>query len=83
MVLASLQLKPAAYLAASVHPPNFPVNAVTIIAMVNPKVIPSSNRPRSVESPESVKYCKTSEKGCHQAISNAYQGQEDDGDHIL
>lgn len=74
MVLDSRQLKPAKYLAAMQQPANLPMNAEKMIAMVYAHVIPrtksqkrialemedapSSNKPRSVESPESVKYCK-------------------------
>jgi hypothetical protein len=74
MVLDSRQLKPAKYLAAMQQPANLPMNAEKMIAMVYAHVIPGtkcqkrmaiemedaplSNKPRSVESPESVKYCK-------------------------
>ena len=41
MVPASRQLKPV-YLAAKVQPPNFPVNARTQIAIVNPQIFPDN-----------------------------------------
>lgn len=55
MVLASRHVKPANR-AATVQPPNLPEYARTQIATVKPHVIPLLSRPRSVESPESVKY---------------------------
>jgi hypothetical protein len=79
MVLDSRQLKPAKYLAAMQQPANLPMNAEKMIVMVYAHVIPGtksqkrivieiedallSSKPRSVESPESVKYRKhTSEQ---------------------
>jgi hypothetical protein len=40
IVLASRQLRPAKYLAVMVHPPNFPTNARTQMAMVYAHVMP-------------------------------------------
>jgi hypothetical protein len=74
MVLDSRQSKPAKYLAAIQQPANLPMNTEKMITIVYAHVIPGtksqkrialeiedaplSNKPRSVESPESVKYCK-------------------------
>lgn len=55
MVLDSRQVKPA-YRAARVQPPNLPKYASAQMATVYPQVIPLLRRPRSVESPDNVKY---------------------------
>jgi len=54
------------------------------MAIVYPQVMPESSRPRSVERPERVKYCQTSELDIiTRQFWDAYKGQEDDRNHIL
>jgi hypothetical protein len=48
MVPASRQLKPAKNLADKKHPPNLPVKAKAMIAIVNPQVIPIISRSRQL-----------------------------------
>lgn len=81
---ASLQLKPAKYREAMMHPPNLPTKAVIMITKVNPQVTPSFSKPRSVESPDIVKYCNGVNPRQHQNIGMCtYERKEDDRGHIL
>jgi len=47
IVVASLQLNPAAYLAANAHAPNFPIKAVKIMAKVYAQVMPNENHEKT------------------------------------
>jgi hypothetical protein len=73
IMLDSHQLKPAKYLSAVQQPANLPLKAEKMIAMyahvipgtksqqrivIEIEDTPLSSKPRSVERPESVKYCK-------------------------
>lgn len=89
IVALSLQLNPAKYRDARRHPPNLPTNAVIIITIVNAHVSPLFNNPRSVDSPDIVKYYQHSGR-CqlkdvlpqkHDVIT--HQRQENNRSHIL
>ena len=57
IVVASLHLNPA-ILAAREAPENLPHHAVTIMAMAYPQILPVLSKPRSVESPDIMKYLR-------------------------
>ena len=54
-VADSLQLNPKSFAVAE-HPKNLPKNAKAHIPIVKPQVVPLSSNPKSVESPDNVKY---------------------------
>lgn len=52
--------------------------------IVNPQMIPVSSRPRSVERPESVKYCRMGElDATTRGFEDAYKRQENNRNHVF
>ena len=54
------------------------------IAIVYPQVVPVLSRPRSVERPESVKYCPIGELNVKmRGFRDAYEGEENDRNRVF
>lgn len=54
------------------------------IEIVYPQMMPVLSRPRSVERPESVKYCQMGELGrTVQRVGDAYKRQENNRNHVF